>query len=106
MPTFGMALLTERPWHCGSEMAKHPAPKVTRICEVRRKRLLPQDGGGTLFFTVHGLARRARFADPGQVPEFEGEVAFLEVEQRNKAKLGYVFLRQVEQPGRSRTWHG
>lgn len=87
-------------------MPRYPAPKLTRVCEVRRQRLLPQDGGGTLFFTIHGLARRARFADPGQIPEFEGEVAFFEVEQRNKTKLGYVFLRQVEPPERSLTWHG
>lgn len=87
-------------------MGKHPAPKFTRICEVRRKRLLPQDGGGTLFFTIHGLARRARFAEPSEVPEFEGEVAFFEVERRSRTKLGYVFLRQVEHRGRSLTWYG
>lgn len=87
-------------------MVRRPPTKWTRICEVRRNRLLPQDGGGTLFFTIHGLARRARFAEPGEVPEFEGEVAFFEVEQRSKTKLGYVFLRQVEHPGRSLTWCG
>ena len=86
-------------------MVRTPAPKWTRICEVRRQRLLPQDGGSTLFFTIHGLARRARFADPGQIPEFEGEVAFFEVEQRNSTKLGYVFIRQVEPPASSRSWH-
>lgn len=87
-------------------MVRTPAPNRTRICEVRRARLLPQDGGGTLFFTIHGLSRRARYARPGELPEFEGEVAFFEVEQRNKTKLGYVFVRQVEHPGRSLTWYG
>lgn len=86
-------------------MVRKPAARWTRICEVRRQRLLPQDGGGTLFFTIHGLARRARFADPGQVPEFEGEVAFFEVEQRNKTRLGYVFLRQVDPPNCSQSRH-
>lgn len=83
-----------------------PVPRLRRVCEVRRKRLLPQDGGDTLFFTIHGLGRRARFAEPREVPEFEGEVAFFEVEQRKKTKLGYVFLRQVDPPGHSLTWHG
>lgn len=87
-------------------MARTPTARLTRICEVRRKRLLPQDGGGTLFFTIHGLSRRARFAEPGQVPEFNGEVAYFEVEQRSKTKLGYVFLHQVEHPGRSFAWFG
>lgn len=87
-------------------MVRTPAPKWTRICEVHRQRLLPKDGGDTLFFVIHGLARRARFADPGQIPEFEGEKAFFEVEPKRGTKLGYVFLRQVEPPGRSLTWHG
>lgn len=83
-------------------MVRIPAPRFTRVCEVQRKRLLPQDGGGTLFFTIHGLSRRARFAEPPDVPEFEGEVAFFEVEQRNKTKLGYVFIRQVDPPTTTR----
>lgn len=87
-------------------MARAPATPPTRICEVHRQRLLPQDGGGTLFFVIHGLARRARFADLGQVPEFEGEKAFFEVQPKRGAKLGYVFLRQVEPPRRSLTRHG
>jgi hypothetical protein len=87
-------------------MVRSPAPKRIRLCEVRRKRLLPQDGGTTLFFTIHGIARRARFAQPHEVPEFEGEVAFFEVEQRNKTRLGYVFIRQVERPGYSLCWYG
>lgn len=87
-------------------MARAPAVPPARVCEVHRQRLLAQDGGGTLFFVIHGLARRARFADPGQVPEFEGEKAFFEVEPKRGTKLGYIFLRQVEQPGRSLTWHG
>ena len=87
-------------------MARAPAKPQTRICEVHRQSLLPQDGGCTLFFVIHGLARRARFADIGQVPEFDGEKAFFEVESKRGTKLGYVFLRQVERPGRSLTWHG
>ncbi len=51
-----------------------------------------------LHFTIEGLARRTRFADPAHVPAFEGDVAFFEMEQRNKTRLGYVFLGQVEKP--------
>jgi hypothetical protein len=61
-------------------MAQSPAPN-TRICCVRRV-----------------LTRRTRFADPGQVPAFEGDAAFFEMEQRHKTRLGYVVLRQVEKP--------
>jgi hypothetical protein len=87
-------------------MVRPRAAPITRICEVHRQRLLPQDGGGTLFFVIHGPTRRARFADIGQIPEFEGEKAFFEVEPKRGTKLGYVFLRQVEPPARSMTWHG
>ena len=86
-------------------MAREPAAVRTRICEVLRQRLLPQDGGGTLHLVVYGLARCARFASVGQVPEFDGDRAFFEVEPKRGTKLGYVFLRQVEPPSRSLTWH-
>lgn len=85
-------------------MSRAPVIPHARICEVHRQRLLPQDGGGTLFFVIHGLARRARFADPGEVPDFEGEKAFFEVEPKRGAKLGFVFLRQVAQPSHRLTW--
>jgi hypothetical protein len=85
-------------------MARQPAPKRVRVCRVTRERTLPADGGRTLFFRIDGIARRARFADPGQVPAFEGEQAFFEVEARPKAALGYVFIREVEKPAGWSHW--
>lgn len=87
-------------------MARTPAPKHTHVCRVTRKRTVPDHTGAQrdLFFTIDGLARRARFADLGQVPEFEGDVAFFEMEQRNKTRLGYVFLRQIERPSWWQHW--
>ncbi len=81
-------------------MARQPAPKHIRICCVRRVLTLPDHTGAQrlLHFTIEGLARRTRFADPAHVPAFEGDVAFFEMEQRNKTRLGYVFLGQVEKP--------
>ena len=81
-------------------MVRTPAPKQTRVCRVTRAKTLPDHAGAQrdLHFVIDGLARRARFAEIGQVPEFEGDEALFEMEQRNKTRLGYVFLRQVEKP--------
>lgn len=87
-------------------MARSPVVPRSRICEVHRQRYLPQDGGGTLHFVIHGLARRARFASIGQVPEFEGDRAFFEVIPKRGTKLGYEFVQQVENPIRPLIWHG
>ncbi|WGM48622.1 hypothetical protein KOAAANKH_03525 [Brevundimonas sp. NIBR10] len=88
-------------------MARTPAPRLTRICCVRRMMTLPDHTGDArlLCFTIDGLARRTRFAEIGQVPEFEGEVAWFEMEQRNKTRLGYVFVRQVAEPAPSKQWY-
>jgi hypothetical protein len=81
-------------------MARPPAPKRTRVCQVWRKRLLPQDGGATLFFTIHGISSRARFAEPSKVTSPSSG------SNSNKMKLGYVFLRQVERPSYLLYWYG
>jgi hypothetical protein len=88
-------------------MARTPAPKHTRVCRVTKQKTLPDHDGNQrlLNFTIDGLARRTRFASVGEVPEFEGDVAFFEMEQRNKTKLGYVFLRQIDKPSSWKHWY-
>lgn len=86
-------------------MARMPAPKRTRVCRVTRTMTLPDHTGKRhlLHFTIDGLARRARFSDPGTVPDFAGDVAWFEMEQRNRTRLGYVFVRQVPEPPSTKT---
>lgn len=81
-------------------MARAPAPKYSRVCRVTRAKTLPDHAGAQRdrHFVIDGLARRARFAEIEQVPEFEGDVAWFEMEQRNKTRLGYVFIRQIDRP--------
>ena len=88
-------------------MARTPAPKRTRTCRVQKVWTLPDHTGARrlLHFTVHDIARRTRFADVGHVPEFEGDVAWFLMEQRNKTRLGYVFLHQVEEPPPTKHWY-
>lgn len=82
-------------------MARSPAVKHTRVCRIDRVTTLADFEGRclALHFTVTGLSRRTPSADPGHVPSFEGDVAWFLMEQRNKTRLGYVFLHQVEKPG-------
>lgn len=70
-------------------MARLPAPKHARVCRVTRQKTLPDHTGAQrdLHFVIDGLARRSRFAGTGQVPKFDGDVAFFEMEQRNKTRL-------------------
>lgn len=48
---------------------------------IERRRLLPKDGGGTLYFMCRSGRRRTqhRFFKPDEVPEFDGEEAVFEV---------------------------
>ena len=87
-------------------MVRAPVAPWTRRCEVRRERLPARVGGPSHYFVIYGLARRARFADIGQVPEFDGDKAFFEVIPKRGTKLGYEFVRQIETPSRPLTWHG
>ena len=53
---------------------------TARIAKLSRGRLLEQDGGGALFFVVH-VGRRPDYLQPDQVPEFEGDEAWFELER-------------------------
>ena len=73
---------------------------TTSIVRISRRRLLETDGGGTLFFVIHS-GRRPGYLDPDQVPQFEGDEAWFEVERTRVS--GRVWptwnvLRQVERP--------
>ena len=75
----------------------------TRIAMLSRRRLLEQDGGGTLFFVVHA-GRRPEFLEPNQVPDFHGDEAWFELErvrQPGRAWPTWKVLRQVEAPRQS-----
>ena len=85
-------------------MARRRAAPESRLCGVVRNRTLPADGHKTLFFTIHGLALRARFASPEQVPKFDGEETHFEVERKATSKLGFVFVREVLHPARRIGW--
>lgn len=70
------------------------------IVRISRRSLLKSDGGGTLFFVIHS-GRRPGFLDPDQVPEFEGDEAWFEVEHaRISGRIWptWKVLRQVQPP--------
>lgn len=54
----------------------------TVIVEVERRRTLPNAGSETLFFVCHfgNRGRRPVFFQPDVVPEFEGEIATVELD--------------------------
>lgn len=73
----------------------------TMIRKIRRVRTHAHEGGRTLhFMTLNGSKRNpTRFFDPDQVPEFEGEEAWFEVESvRGSVWMTWRFLRQVVSP--------
>lgn len=65
---------------------------------LRRHRLLPSAGGGTVFCTMtfSGDGPALAFLDPGQFPEFEGEEAWFRVLWHSKRKRD--FIRQIDPP--------
>lgn len=72
----------------------------SRIAKLSRRRLLEEDGGGTLFFVVHA-GRRPDYLQPDQVPEFEGDEAWFELERaRVPGRIWptWKVLRQVPAP--------
>ena len=76
-----------------------PPPRpIRRITLLKRVRRLQSDGGGTLHFMMQD-GRRMRTVAPQDVPEFEGEYAWFEME-RIAAKPWPIWraLRQVEAP--------
>lgn len=70
-----------------------------KIAKLERRALPPNiEGGRTLFFLVHGIGR-PDFLDPEQVPDFEGDVAWFELERvRGKVWRTWKVLRQVKEP--------
>ncbi len=61
------------------------------VYRVRRFRALPNAGNHTLYFKIdHG--RLGKFFDPREVPPFEGEEAWFEID---RAKGAWRFVRQV-----------
>ena len=70
------------------------------VVKIARRRLLEQDGGGTLFFVVYA-GRRPEYLEPHQVPHFEGDEAWFELERvrhSGRAWPTWKVLRQVESP--------
>lgn len=70
------------------------------IVRISRRTRLETDGGATLFFVIHS-GRRPGFLDPEQVPEFEGDEAWFEVERTRvsgRVWPTWKVLRQVETP--------
>jgi hypothetical protein len=74
---------------------------VIRTYKVQRYRNTPEAGGQTLFFGIDlGSRRRGhKWFNPGQVPEFEGDEAWFEIDRQ---RGGRKFVRQVEQPSWAR----
>lgn len=68
------------------------------IAKIERLRSGADDGRRTMrYFIRPGSRSRAwKFFDVGQVPGFEGESAWFEID---RAKGGWTFLREVPSPG-------
>jgi hypothetical protein len=69
-----------------------------KVSQLRRIRLLPEQGGGTLHFQImdHG---RPEFLSVDEVPEFEGEEAWFLLERvRGQVWMTWKVLRQVADP--------
>ena len=66
-----------------------------RIVKLTRARALPNAGGHTLYFHYQ-QGKSGRFLRPPQVPEFDGDVAWFEIEiVRGKVRI----VRQVTETG-------
>ncbi len=65
------------------------------VYKVERARSLPDAGGRTLYFMIRSGSRRRphKFFQPGEVPAFDGEVAWFEIDRKSGA---WTFLRQVD----------
>ena len=71
----------------------------TQTCRIERR----TDGAGrTLFFMIvsGSRSRQHKFFGPDEVPAFEGDSAWFEVEPRG-GRLHWKVLRQVEPPERT-----
>lgn len=69
-----------------------------KVALLQRVRLMEKDGGGTLHFQIMG-ASRPEFLPRAEVPEFEGEEAWFELERiRGPVWMTWKVLRRVENP--------
>ena len=70
-----------------------------RTVHLARRRLLPADGGGTVFCVMTYSGAKGpplAYLDPGQYPEFDGEEAWFRVRWFSKRRR--EFIEQVEAP--------
>ena len=75
--------------------------QARRIAKLVRFRVSSEDGGNTLYFKMQ-VGRLGAFLDPEDVPEFEGEEAWFELERVPKS-LGrpwstWRVIRPVDAP--------
>ena len=69
-----------------------------RIVRLSRRRRLEEDGGDTLFFVVHA-GRRNGYLAAEDVPTFDGEEGWFELERIRKGPwMGWRVVRQVGKP--------
>ena len=64
-----------------------------RTVHLARRRLLPADGGGTVFcvMTYNGeVGPPLAYLDPGEYPEFEGEEAWFRVRWFSKRRREFI----------------
>ena len=66
-----------------------------RPLKITRSRHRPENGGGTAFFKVD-VGRLGRFLEPHQVPDFDGDEAWFEIEGFQNGPLRLI--RQVDPP--------
>lgn len=70
----------------------------TKIAKLRRICLLEKDGGDTLSFQILGT-KRPEFLSPSEVPPFEGDEAWFELERiRGPVWMTWKVLRQTTEP--------
>ncbi|MDO8912274.1 MAG: hypothetical protein Q8N10_03185 [Phenylobacterium sp.] len=69
---------------------------ATQVREIERR---TDVGGKTLYFMIKSgsRSRQHKFFEPGEVPDFEGDSAWFEIEARG-GRSHWKVLRQVEPP--------
>lgn len=76
-------------------------PPLYPTYKVERVRTLANAGGKTLYFLIRTGTRRqpTTFFSPEEVPEFDGEEAWFEIDRRRRP---WKFIRQVAKPSSER----
>jgi hypothetical protein len=76
-----------------------PPPAIVRRIHLFRARKLAEAGAETLYFHTQAVSRRrlANFFSPDSVPEFDGEDAWFEAEQRGRL---WRIVRRIHPDGR------